>query len=93
MGKFRCTCGSIVRTSGSIPNPDEWHLISDHDFDVELSAEDLMGCAVLAWRCAECGRLWLDTGRIKDGKVAGRFYEYVPAFDGPGPLAPREVDS
>ena len=93
VGKFFCTCGAIVRTSGEIPNPDEWHLIADEDFDPDLSGMDLRGQAILAWRCVACGRLWLDAGRVKEGKAAERFWEYVPAFDTPGPLAPRDADT
>jgi hypothetical protein len=77
----------IVRTSGAIPNPNEWHPISDHDHDPDLPAGDLLSLSILAWRCAACGRLWLDAGRVKDGKHAETFWEYVPAFDEPGPLA------
>ena len=86
VAKFLCTCGSQVRTSGPIPNPGEWHLIADRDFDVDLSATDLLGCSVLAWRCSACGRLWLESGRIKDADRPDTLWEYVPAFDGPGPL-------
>lgn len=94
MGKFICTCGSPVRTSGAIPNPNEWHLIADEDFDPDLSGMDLLGCSILAWRCPACGRLWLEGGgRVKDSKQPGTLWEYVPAFDDPGPLAPSEADS
>ncbi|HEX6352843.1 hypothetical protein [Actinophytocola sp.] len=87
MARFRCTCGAQVRTSGDIPNPAEWHLIADRDFDVEADPDTLLGRSVLAWRCANCGRLWLDDGRVEDAK-SPRLWEYVPNFsDGPGPLA------
>ncbi len=91
VAKFLCTCGAVVRTSGEIPNPNEWHLISDDDHDPELPAGDLLSLSILAWRCAACGRLWLDAGRVEDGKEAETFWEYVPAFDEPGPLAPRDA--
>jgi hypothetical protein len=48
VGKFFCTCGTIVRTSGAIPNPNEWHLIADEDFDPEMSGMDLLGHSILA---------------------------------------------
>jgi hypothetical protein len=93
VGKFFCTCGTIVRTSGAIPNPNEWHLIADEDFEPELSGMDLLGHSILAWRCPTCGRLWLEAGRVKDGMRSETLWEFVPAFDAPGPLAPRETDS
>jgi hypothetical protein len=31
VAKFLCSCGKQVSTSGSIPNPNEWHLIADRD--------------------------------------------------------------
>lgn len=93
MGKFICTCGSLVRTSGAIPNPNEWHLIADRDFDTELSGMDLLGSSILAWRCPKCRRLWFEAGQVKDGKRSETLWEFVPAFDALGPLAPREVDS
>jgi rubredoxin len=91
VAKFICTCGSLVRTSGAIPNPNEWHLIADKDFDPDLSGMDLLGYSILAWRCAACGRLWLEAGRVKDGKRPETLWEFVPAFDAEGPLAPREA--
>ena len=33
MAKFVCLCGTIIRTSGNIPNENEWKLISDVEFD------------------------------------------------------------
>ena len=33
MAKFRCVCGETIRISGDIPNPIEWHLLSDVDSD------------------------------------------------------------
>jgi hypothetical protein len=93
VAKFLCTCGVIVRTGGAIPNPNEWHLISDDGHDPELPGSELLSLSILAWRCAACGRLWLDAGRVKDGKEAETFWEYVPAFHEPGPLAPRDADN
>jgi hypothetical protein len=93
VAKFICTCGSPVRTSGAIPNPNEWHLLADEDFDPDLPGMELLGCAILAWRCPACGRLWLEDGRVKDSNRRETLWEYVPAFDAPGPLAPRETNS
>ncbi|HET9174098.1 MAG TPA: hypothetical protein VFN56_02340 [Candidatus Saccharimonadales bacterium] len=33
MATFGCPCGEIIRTSGSIPNPIEWHIFSDNDWE------------------------------------------------------------
>jgi hypothetical protein len=86
VAKFLCSCGETVRTSGSIPNPAEWRLIADEDFDIDLDASTLLGNAILAWRCEACGRLWLEDGRIRDAR-SDRLWEYLPAFsDEPGPL-------
>jgi hypothetical protein len=89
---FHIDRSRTVRTSGVIPNPNEWHLISDVAHDPELPAGELLGLSILAWRCAACGRLRLDAGRVKDGKHSETFWGYVPAFDEPGPLAPRDAD-
>ena len=88
MAKFLCKCGVQVRTSGAIPNPDEWHLIADGDFDVESTGQSMMGRSIYAWRCASCGRLWVDDGRVGDAR-SDTLWEFVPAFPGEGPLAPK----
>ena len=66
MAKWLCRCGNTIRSSGSIPNPQEWRLIADADL------EDVAGAASirdddqirmfdeltrLAYRCESCGRL------------------------------------
>jgi len=84
--KFLCTCGRQISTSGSIPNPIEWHLIADRDFDIDRDATDLMGRSVLAWICAGCGRLWVESGPVNDPSRSPALWEYVPAFDSEGPL-------
>ena len=61
MAKFRCLCGQPLSTSGSIPNPDEWHCLSDADFDaVEglVNAEDLYTQSTIMYRCPASGHLW-----------------------------------
>jgi hypothetical protein len=42
--------------SGLIPDPNEWHLIADSNFDVDCDPLRLVGMFVLAWRCPSCGR-------------------------------------
>jgi len=40
MAKWVCPCGNTIRSSGSIPNPQEWHIVSDADLGrVALAAE------------------------------------------------------
>lgn len=90
VAKFRCTCGEQVSTSGGIPNRQEWHLIADADFDVDEDATTLLGRSIHAWRCQRCGRLWVESGRVLDGDRQDTLWEFVPAFDSPGPLAPRD---
>lgn len=62
MAKYWCICGKLIRTSGEIPNPVEWKLISDVKFD-EFSglvdAEDVYQAAVSLFRCGTCDRLWV----------------------------------
>lgn len=62
MAKFLCTCGGLVRTSGGIPNPQQWNLISDvrfDDFTSQVEAEEVYAAATHAYRCDDCGRLWI----------------------------------
>ncbi|GAA3126883.1 hypothetical protein [Streptosporangium carneum] len=62
MGKFNCACGNLMRTSGLIPNPIEWKIISDVDFDCFnglVDAEDVYSVGRSAFRCEGCGRLWI----------------------------------
>jgi hypothetical protein len=64
MAKWACPCGNQIRSSGAIPNPQEWHLTSDATAD-ELfddspggpSFEQFLDRSVLAYRCEQCGRL------------------------------------
>jgi hypothetical protein len=61
MAKFRCVCGQPLSTSGSIPNPDEWHCLSDADFDAFeglVNAEDLYTQSTIMYRCPASGHLW-----------------------------------
>jgi len=62
MGKFNCKCGNILSTSGEIPNPIEWLLISDKDYDSfsdKIDAEDLYLKMKTILKCPNCGRLWI----------------------------------
>ncbi|MFG1947538.1 hypothetical protein [Nonomuraea sp. NPDC048826] len=62
MAKFFCKCGTIIRTSGEIPNPLEWKLMSDTEFDTFqglVDVEKIYLAAKSMFRCPTCGRLWV----------------------------------
>jgi hypothetical protein len=62
MAKFRCVCGYVLSTSGSIPNPDEWNLLSATDFEAFnglVNAEDLYMATTLVYRCPQSDHLWI----------------------------------
>jgi hypothetical protein len=62
MAKWSCACGNTIRSSGAIPNPQEWKLISDARFgplfDTEnVTVEQILDASVYAYRCERCDRL------------------------------------
>lgn len=62
MAKFVCVCGYVIRTSGSIPNPNEWRCLSDQDFDAFtglVDAEDIYMQSTIMFRCPESDHLWI----------------------------------
>ena len=62
MARFRCVCGYQIRTSGEIPNPLEWRLLSDTQFDDfhgTVAAEDIYCAATIAYRCPQSDHLWI----------------------------------
>lgn len=62
MAKFKCVCGETIVTSGLIPNPDEWRLLSDVDFESFqglVQAEDVYQAATIMYRCPVSGHLWI----------------------------------
>jgi hypothetical protein len=62
MSRFLCICGYQIRTSGDVPNPLEWHLLSDQDFDAFhglVKAEDVYRATTIAYRCPDSGHLWV----------------------------------
>ncbi|MEU9887485.1 hypothetical protein [Sphaerisporangium sp. NPDC051011] len=62
MSKFHCVCGNLIRISGLIPNPDEWKIISDIDFDHFeglVDAENVYASSTSMFRCRNCGCLWV----------------------------------
>ena len=85
MAKWLCPCGNQIRSSGEIPNPQEWRVISDQEIDAVLTvdagpqvAEQLLDQARFAYRCERCDRLhvywngigeWLPTVYVRDADV------------------------
>lgn len=62
MGKFLCNCGSIVRTSGPVPNPGALKILSDELFDEftgQVDSEVIYRAATPAFACPSCRRLWI----------------------------------
>ena len=61
MSKFRCECDTVLRF-GTIPNPDEYLLISDVQYDGFsglVDAEKLYIQMKSMLKCPTCGRLWI----------------------------------
>jgi hypothetical protein len=61
MPSISCACGNKL-AYGEIPNPIEWRMISDAEFDQfagTVDAEDVYKKTVSALRCDRCGRLWI----------------------------------
>ena len=62
VAKYLCACGSTIHTSGGIPNPQQWNLISDERFDEftdEATAADVYDSAAHGYVCENCGRVWI----------------------------------
>ena len=58
---LKCTCGSTIRT-GEIPNPNEWLMISDTDYDMcsgSIDSEALYEKMSSMLVCIKCQRLWI----------------------------------
>lgn len=61
MPKIVCKCGEWL-LYGDIPNPIEWLLISDIEYDKfsgVVDAEDVYRVMKHLLRCPNCGRLWV----------------------------------
>ena len=62
MAKFDCKCGNVITTSGQIPNPDEWLMMSDVEFDTldsNIDSEELYKKMVSLFVCNRCKRIWI----------------------------------
>ncbi|RBQ18024.1 hypothetical protein DP939_21880 [Spongiactinospora rosea] len=75
MTKLSCECGRSIRIFGEIPNPLEWKIISDSDFDRfqgAVDAEDVYRACISMFRCHGCGRLWVYWGGFEGTPVCYR---------------------
>jgi len=61
MPGIKCKCGHVIKF-GEIPNPNEWLLISDIEYDkyfVAIDAEDLYREMKSMLVCKQCKRVWI----------------------------------
>lgn len=61
MPGVKCKCGNILKTGG-VPNPIEWLMISDNEYDKyinEIDAEELYSTMKSMLICDNCKRLWI----------------------------------
>ena len=61
MPSIQCRCGEVLRY-GEIPNPIEWLLISDREFDSfsgVIESERLYRKMRSLLQCPDCKRLWV----------------------------------
>lgn len=59
MPKEVCKCGNVI-SLGEIPNPNEWLIISDVDFDKfsgNIDSDKIFRSAISMLQCGRCGRL------------------------------------
>ena len=62
MTKMLCPCGEVITMSGLMPNPLEWLLISDSEYDEyqgTIDAESLYLAMLHAFRCPKSGHLFV----------------------------------
>ncbi len=82
MAKFVCVCGTEIRTSGDIPNENEWKLFSDVEFDQysgQVDVEKLYLAGTIAFRCPVSDHLWI----YWDGfDKTPQLYEPIPGGEG-----------
>lgn len=61
MPNLPCKCGHVIGL-GEIPNPNEWNMISDVEYDRfsgKIDAEELYRLMKSFLVCANCQRLWI----------------------------------
>ncbi|WP_164478511.1 hypothetical protein [Mycolicibacterium stellerae] len=75
-------CGTEIRTSGDIPNENEWKLFSDVEFDQysgQVDVEKLYLAGTIAFRCPVSDHLWI----YWDGfDKTPQLYEPIPGGEG-----------
>lgn len=84
MARFRCVCDYSISTSNGIPNPNEWHCLSDTDFQAftELvNSEDIYMQSTIMYRCPNSGHPWI----FWDG------FDRAPALYDPIPSTWRDL--
>lgn len=62
MAKFQCVCGFLISTSGDIPDPYQWNLLTDARFDEfvgQVDSDQLYMDATVMFRCPNSGHLWI----------------------------------
>ena len=62
MAKFQCFCGYTISTSGDIPHPYQWNLLSDTTFDGFaglVDADQIYMESTVMFRCPNSGHLWI----------------------------------
>jgi len=60
MAKWLCRCGAEIRSSGELPNPQEWHAISDadlHELPEQTDFGGVLDHSRYVYRCDQCDRL------------------------------------
>lgn len=81
MAKMVCPCGEVISTSGLIPNPVEWLLVADVEYDRlqgSIDAESLYKSMVHSFKCPKSGHLFI----FWDGMdKPGRIYEPSGAIE------------
>lgn len=76
MPGISCTCGKWLRY-GEIPNPIEWLIISDVEYDQfqgQVDAEELLFAMKSMLKCPQCGRVWIYWNGFRSAPE-----EYIPA--------------
>jgi hypothetical protein len=66
LAKILCPCGETIRTSGPIPNPIEWLLVSDKAFDTlgPIDRQELHRQMVSLFRCPVSDHLFVFWGGL-----------------------------
>ena len=61
MPKLLCKCGNVIKAN-DIPNPNQYMIISDTDFEKYSEVKDLYDLYIkmtIVLKCSACHRLWI----------------------------------